>query len=153
MNDFSIPGVDNEFDLKPSVPNFIRPHKRPLSSMTPLIAAYPNGTLYAVVGASGGSRIISATAQVFWHIVDHEMTLEEAMRYPRLHDQLYPNRVTLENGFPDSDGATDYLNKLGHNIKFVNPGQSSVQGIKVLSDGTFEAVGEPRQNNSAGCTV
>lgn len=153
MNDFSIPGVDNEFGLKPSVPNFIRPHKRPLSSMTPLIAAHPNGTLYAILGAAGGSRIISATAQVLWHLVDHEMTLKEAMAHPRLHDQLYPDRVMVENGFPDSEATKEYLRSLGHGVEFVLPGQSSVQGIFLRPDGTFEAVGEPRQNNSAGSTL
>ncbi len=45
MNDFSIPRVTNEFNLPPSPINYIRPLKRPLSSITPIIVEHPNGTL------------------------------------------------------------------------------------------------------------
>lgn len=63
MNDFSIPDISNQFDFQPSAANFIRPNKRPLSSITPLIVERPDGSLYITVGAGGGSRIISATTQ------------------------------------------------------------------------------------------
>jgi gamma-glutamyltranspeptidase / glutathione hydrolase len=63
MNDFSIPGVPNEFGFEPSTANYIRPGKRPLSSITPVIVERPDGSLYVTVGAAGGSRIISATTQ------------------------------------------------------------------------------------------
>jgi gamma-glutamyltranspeptidase/glutathione hydrolase len=58
MNDFSIPGVRNEFGFEPSAANFVRPGKRPLSSITPIIVEYPSpdNRLMAVVGAAGGSR-------------------------------------------------------------------------------------------------
>ncbi|UKZ83985.1 hypothetical protein TrVFT333_011801 [Trichoderma virens FT-333] len=38
MNDFSIPGVSNSFGYIPSPANYIRPGKRPLSSISPIIA-------------------------------------------------------------------------------------------------------------------
>ncbi|KAG6016792.1 hypothetical protein E4U41_004353, partial [Claviceps citrina] len=103
MNDFSIPGTPNEFGFPPSPANLIRPHKRPLSSITPVIAALPDGTLYAAVGAAGGSRIISATALSLWHVLGPRgATMREALLQPRLHDQLMPNKLLLEDGF---DGA------------------------------------------------
>lgn len=153
MNDFSIPGVNNEFGFAPSEANFIRPFKRPLSSMTPLIAEYPDGTFFATVGAGGGSRIISASAQTLWHAVEHDMTMAEALEFPRLHDQLIPNVLTLEREFPYPHATEAELKKKGHEVKFVWIGQSAVQGIKRWEDGSFEAVGEPRQNNSAGFTI
>ncbi|CRK11799.1 hypothetical protein BN1723_009494, partial [Verticillium longisporum] len=56
MNDFSIPGVTNAFGYIPSPANFIRPGKRPLSSMSPTIIETADGKLYMSIGAAGGSR-------------------------------------------------------------------------------------------------
>ncbi|KAH0498596.1 hypothetical protein TgHK011_005844 [Trichoderma gracile] len=157
MNDFSIPGVSNEFGFAPSPANYIRPGKRPLSSITPIIAAFPNGTLYAAIGAAGGSRIISATAQVLWHVLDghdgHDGggTLAGALRRPRLHDQLMPNTVLLEEMFDDEVAVG--LERRGHNVTWVRPGLSSVQAVRRFTDGVFEAASEPRQKNSAGYTI
>ncbi|VDM64521.1 unnamed protein product [Angiostrongylus costaricensis] len=79
MDDFSTPGTPNAFGFAPSPSNFIAPGKRPMSSMSPMIIYNKNedtkyekvlaakiGELQVVmaVGASGGSYIISATAQV-----------------------------------------------------------------------------------------
>ena len=62
MDDFSRPDMANTYKLQPSAANFIRPGKRPLSSMSPMMLTTPDGRLEAVVGASGGPRIISAVA-------------------------------------------------------------------------------------------
>ncbi|RDA86437.1 hypothetical protein CP532_3625 [Ophiocordyceps camponoti-leonardi (nom. inval.)] len=148
MNDFSIPGSPNDFDLPPSTANYIAPLKRPLSSITPIIASDPDGTLRAVVGASGGSRIISATVAALWHLVEHGTSMVEAVRAPRMHDQLIPNVLLLEYAF-DNDTA-DALAARGHNISRVAEGLSAVQGIWRRPDGSFEAAAEPRQSNSRG---
>ena len=42
MNDFSIPGSSNAFGYIPSPSNYIRPGKRPLSSITPTIVRLPH---------------------------------------------------------------------------------------------------------------
>lgn len=152
MNDFSIPGVPNQFGFQPAAANYIRPGKRPLSSVTPVIAArLHGGGLYAAVGAAGGSRIISATTVALWHLLEHAMGMRDALREPRLHDQLMPNTVLLEYKFDNDTAAA--LTRRGHNVTWVAEGLSAVQGIRVLGDGTFEAAGEPRQENSAGLTL
>ncbi|CAH0014540.1 unnamed protein product [Clonostachys rhizophaga] len=151
MNDFSIPGVRNEFGFEPSEANFVRPNKRPLSSITPVIAALPDGTLLATVGAAGGSRIISSTALALWHTLEHGMSLTDAIGEPRLHDQLMPNHVLVEYAFDNS--TVDGLVERGHNIRYVAPGLSAVQGVWRHGDGVFEAASEPRQKNSGGVTA
>ncbi len=88
MNDFSIPGQTNAFGYAPSPANFIEPGKRPLSSISPTIVEYrENGTLYFVIGSAGGSRIITATIQNLWHVLDQNETVKESLAEPRLHDQ------------------------------------------------------------------
>lgn len=60
MNDFSIPGLSNSFGYIPSPANYILPGKRPLSSISPIIAETADGKLYLALGSAGGSRIITA---------------------------------------------------------------------------------------------
>ncbi|KKA28001.1 hypothetical protein TD95_004852 [Thielaviopsis punctulata] len=151
MNDFSIPGVSNEFGFAPSRANFIRPGKRPLSSVTPVIVDSSSGALYMTVGAAGGSRIISSTTQVIWHVIEHNMTLTEALQRPRQHDQLLPNWVTFEYKF--DNGTVDAMRERGHNVTWVREGFSAVQGVRLGEDGVFEPASEPRQKNSGGFSV
>ncbi|KAK5051025.1 hypothetical protein LTR84_003584 [Exophiala bonariae] len=148
MNDFSIPGTSNAFGFVPSPSNYIRPGKRPLSSISPVIAEFPNGTLYYVIGAAGGSRIITSTIQNLVHVLDQDMTVLEALAQPRLHDQLIPNQVTFEYSYDNE--TTAFMASLGHNVTWISLAQSSAQGLRRLSNGTFEAAGEPRQLNSGG---
>ncbi|PFH60476.1 hypothetical protein XA68_10910 [Ophiocordyceps unilateralis] len=151
MNDFSIPGSPNDFGFPPSTANYIAPQKRPLSSIAPIIASHPNGSLYAVVGAAGGSRIISATVAALWHLVEHGASMTDALRRPRMHDQLMPNVLLLEYAFDNVTAAA--LASRGHNISRVGEGLSAVQGIRKRPDGSFEAAGEPRQRNSRGFAI
>ena len=64
MDDFSSPGFANVYGIEPSKANFIKPGRRPVSSMSPSIVTGPDGSVRAIAGASGGPRIISGTAQV-----------------------------------------------------------------------------------------
>ena len=64
MDDFSTPSMVNGFNFVPTEANFIKPGKRPLSSMVPMIIVNKNNDVVLILGASGGSKIISAVAQV-----------------------------------------------------------------------------------------
>lgn len=152
MNDFSIPNQSNAFGFIPSPSNFIRPGKRPLSSISPVIAEFTaNRTLYFVIGAAGGSRIITANIQNLVNVLNRGMTAPQALAQPRLHDQLSPNRVTFEYAYNNQTVA--FMQSLGHNVSWIAPGQSTAQGIRITPNGTFEAAGEPRQLNSGGYAV
>ena len=151
MNDFSIPGASNAFGYIPSPANYIRPGKRPLSSITPTIVEHANGTLYFVAAAAGGSRIITATLQQLWHVLDQNMTAPQALAQPRLHDQLVPNQVSFEWTYDNATVA--FMKARGHNVTWVAPGQSTAQSLRLLSNGSFEAAGEPRQLNSGGFVI
>ena len=66
MDDFSTPNETNHFDIVPSKTNYIKPLKRPMSSMNPLIITKNiNGSAAVLItGAAGGSHITTAVAQV-----------------------------------------------------------------------------------------
>lgn len=65
MDDFAAnPTEPNTYGLPPSEANRIQPGKRPVSSCSPTILTDKNGEVRVVIGASGGSRITSATANV-----------------------------------------------------------------------------------------
>ncbi len=55
--------------------------------MTPVIVeVLSNRTSYFITGAAGGSKIITATLQSLWHVLDQYMSPIEAIRSPRFHD-------------------------------------------------------------------
>ena len=163
MDDFSVPGRRNEFGYEPAPANYIRAGKRPLSSITPVIVELPKsnrgttsdpegvGALFAVVGAAGGSRIISGTTQVLWQLLERGATLRDAIAEPRFHDQLMPNRALFEYSFDNS--TVDAMTRRGHDVAWMPEGMSAVQGITVAADGAFNAIGETRQRNSGGLTL
>jgi gamma-glutamyltranspeptidase / glutathione hydrolase len=173
MNDFSIPGYvspgrsschraltntrsssSNAFGYIPSPANFIRPGKRPLSSISPTIIETAEGVLYYIIGSAGGSRIITATIQNIWHVLDQRMSVVQALAQPRLHDQLVPATISFEWAGLNIQGydnkTVSYLKSLGANVSWIAPGQSTAQGIVRLPNGTFQAAGEPRQAASGG---
>ncbi|WYZ37956.1 hypothetical protein EsH8_II_001462 [Colletotrichum jinshuiense] len=151
MNDFSIPGSSNAFGYIPSPANYVRPGKRPLSSISPVIVEKPDGKLYFVIGAAGGSRIITATIQNIHNVLDRNLTSAEALAEPRFHDQLSPNTAAFERSY--DNGTTSFLQSLGTVVTWSASAGSSAQGVRLLPNGTFEAAGEPRQTNSGGYAV
>ena len=64
MYDFNIPTRYDSTSLPPIEPNHIEPGKRPQSNTTPTILLEGDGKVKMVVGASGATKITTATAQV-----------------------------------------------------------------------------------------
>jgi gamma-glutamyltranspeptidase / glutathione hydrolase len=115
MDDFAAkPGEPNMFGLVQGESNAIAPSKRPLSSMSPTIVTN-GGQLEMVLGAPGGSRIITAVMQVFLNMADFGMNAQEAVDAPRFHHQWKPDRLEFEKGF--SPDTIALLKSRGHNIE------------------------------------
>src|SRR5712664_3478300 len=113
MDDFTTqPGVPNAlFGLVQSDANAIAPGHRPLSSMTPTILLR-DGKLSFVTGSPGGATIISATLLSVINWMRLGMEPQAAINAPRFHHQWLPDRILLEQAFPDSLEST--LNARGH---------------------------------------
>ena len=71
------------FDPRPGRPNSIGPGKRPLCNMCPAIVETADG-LHVALGASGGRRIMPAVLQLISFLVDHGMSIDEAIHQPRI---------------------------------------------------------------------
>ncbi len=96
MDDFtSKVGVPNVFGLIQGEANAIAPGKRPLSSMTPTIVL-KEGKPFLVVGSPGGPTIINTVFQTILNVVDHKMTVQEAVAAPRIHHQWLPDEIRWE---------------------------------------------------------
>ncbi|RPA78952.1 gamma-glutamyltranspeptidase [Ascobolus immersus RN42] len=138
MDDFSIPGRSNAYDLKPSIYNFIKPFKRPLSSTAPTIIV-EDGKASLIIGASGGSRIVTSVFQAIVKNVLWDLTLLDTLKSPRLHHQLIPEVATMEAGIPQA--IIDGLEARGHTLVDVSGG-SVIQAIRRYSDGRIVAVAD-----------
>ena len=77
MDDFSTPNTTNIYEIPASKNNFIKPGKRPTSSMSPSILVDENGQVKLVVGASGGPRIITGITYVRLWINDKGLLMQE----------------------------------------------------------------------------
>jgi gamma-glutamyltranspeptidase/glutathione hydrolase len=140
------PGRPNAFGLVEGEQNAVAPGKRPLSSMTPTVVLDTAGRVLLVVGAAGGPTIISGTTQVILNVLDHRMTLADAMRAPRLHHQALPDELFHEaNGL--SPQARDSLRAMGHALR--DAGRMVNVNAVMRARGGWEGVHEPRGAGAA----
>ncbi|MEZ4237495.1 MAG: gamma-glutamyltransferase [Myxococcota bacterium] len=146
MDDFSAaPGVPNGFGLVGAEANAIAPGKRPLSSMSPTVVTDADGRVVLVVGASGGSTIITGTLQVLLNVLVFGMDAEEADAAPRIHHQWLPNQLWVEPGVPDD--VLRALRARGHEV-VVREGFTAVQVLTVAPDHRVEGASDPRKGGA-----
>lgn len=127
MDDFAAkPGEPNMFGLVQGEANAIQPGKRPLSSMTPTIAL-KDGKLFLVIGAPGGSRIITGVMQVMLNVFDFGMNIQDAVDAPRFHHQWKPDKLYTERGI--SPDTIALLRAKGHAVEPNTFGVALVEAI------------------------
>ena len=148
MDDFAAkPGTPNQFGLVQGEQNAIAPRKRMLSAMSPTIVLDPADQLLLVVGARGGPRIISGTSQVILNVIDHRMTLADAMSAPRIHHQALPDELRFElGGLADSTQVR--LRAMGYTLDPNQAGIGTVMGVMRVRGG-WEGFVDPRSYGGA----
>jgi gamma-glutamyltranspeptidase/glutathione hydrolase len=142
MDDFTTaPGKPNGYGLIQGEANAIQPGKRMLSAMTPSIVLDPSGRLLMVVGTPGGPTIITQVYHVISNVIDHGMTLPDAIAAPRMHHQALPDSLRVERG-GFQPGTLAALKALGHSIE-TRSRWGDVEAIIRTPEG-WQGVSDPR---------
>ncbi|GMK55224.1 hypothetical protein CspeluHIS016_0202800 [Cutaneotrichosporon spelunceum] len=158
MDDFSSPGSVNAFGFAANPINFIRPGKRPQSSIASSLLEDENGQLIMATGSAGGSRIITATLQELYNHIELGLNATGCTGHPRWHDQLSgktffdypePNRPIPLAGY---DNVTvDFFRSLGYNVTYQEPYSTSTShAIARLPSGEWLAASDPRKPAGRG---
>ncbi len=147
MDDFSLkPGVPNMYGLIGGEANSVKPGKRMLSSMTPVIIE-KDGKLFMVAGSPGGSTIPTTVLQIIVNVIDFGMNIEQAVDTGRFHHQWLPDYISFEKDALDTL-TINKLRDIGHELK-ERQSIGRVNAIMILPDGTRAAGADLRGNNSA----
>uniref|UniRef100_U5EWG4 Putative gamma-glutamyltransferase n=1 Tax=Corethrella appendiculata TaxID=1370023 RepID=U5EWG4_9DIPT len=148
MDDFSTPGIINGFGIPPSPANFIRPQKRPMSSMTPSIVINENNDVRLVIGGAGGSKITSAVTLVILQHLYFNKSLQSAMDEPRFHHQLMPMHIQHE--FEMDANILNELKALGHGMQSSKPdsGFAALTALSMTDDHSISASWDKRRGGS-----
>ena len=118
------------FDPHPGHANSIAPGKRMLSSMAPTIVM-KKGKPFMGLGTPGGTRIFAAVLQAIVNVIDHGMTLQEAVEAPRVWTQ--GQQLEVEYGF--SPSVLEELRAMGHEVEEMVNVAGGMNGI-MYDEGT-----------------
>ena len=143
--------IPDAFGLMGSDNNLIRPSRRPVSSMSPVMLL-KDGEPILMTGSPGGSKIISANMQMVLNVVEFGMNIADASVAPRIHHQWRPDVLEIESGI--SPDTVSLLIEKGQNIKFSqrSAGMGSLQTV-MSRDGIFYGYSDPRRPGAAAVGV
>ena len=123
----------DDFSQDPQSVNAPEPGKIPLSSMSPTIVLDPDGKPFMTVGGAGGRMILTEVAMVISNVIDHRMTMSEAIEAPRIWNDMEDETI-LEATVGEK--AIEYLKNKGYVLNIGETYHGVVQGI--LFDHAYE---------------
>lgn len=136
----------NDFDTGHGKANSVEAGKKPLSSMSPTIVL-KDGKPVMSLGAPGATRIITGVAQVISLVLDYGMDIQEAINFPRIHDDY--DKLVCETRIDPAVIAK--LKAMGHTV--VEEGEwfeyPCVQGVTMGEDGKLRGGADPRRDGKA----
>jgi len=142
LTDFSFLPTD---DKGLPIANRVEGGKRPRSSMAPTIILRSDGTLSAVLGAPGGSRIILFDVKAIVCLIDWHCDAEEAADLPSFGSRNGPFEV--EAGTSAETGLGPALAALGETVKAAD--MNTGVHIIVNHDGALEGGADRRREGVA----
>lgn len=145
LSDFTIENFENYFNL-PNIDNInqLKPQKQPMSSMAPLIVtSKATGDVRLVVGAAGGTRIISTLVQILVRVLWQQQNIKQAIDAARFHHQLVPNSMEYEYGMLQQ--VVEELEARGHTTERVRRKSTAVCGVEKVNEGVVLANADYRK--------
>jgi gamma-glutamyltranspeptidase / glutathione hydrolase len=134
---FLIPGLGtvpnnymNLYDPRPGHALSLAPGKRVTTSMSPMMALRHGKLVYAL-GLPGGKRIFPSALQALINLIDHGMSLQEAVEAPRVWTE--GNALEVELAVPD--GVRADLASMGHKVAAVPTVAGGMNAIQFHDDG------------------
>lgn len=121
------------FDPHPGRASSVEAGKRVTSSMAPVIVTKGGKPVYAL-GLPGGLRIFPSVMQALSNMIDHGMSVQEAVEAPRVWTQGHA--LELEGGIADDVAAA--LHAKGHAVMRVGNVAGGMSAIQFHADGTME---------------
>ena len=105
-----------------------------------------DGEPFLITGSPGGSAIITTVVQGILNVIDHDMTIEDAVSVPRFHHQWQPDWIFHATyGFsPDTLGI---LESMGHKNFRTFPSSGYIFGDAnsiLFKDGVIHGIKDPR---------
>jgi len=142
LTDFSfLPSRDGQL-----VANRVEAGKRPLSSMAPTLVFDRRDRLYAVLGSSGGTRIINDVAQTLTALLDWRMAPAEALALPHYGSRNGPTELEQERAPQALAGS---LRALGHRVE-MRTMTSGIHLIVRVESGWLGAADPRREGEARG---
>ncbi len=121
------------FDPRPGLANSLSPGKRVTSSMAPLIVLEQGRPRFAL-GLPGGLRIFPSVLQAVLNLIDHRMSVQEAVEAPRVWTQGFA--LEIEPQIPDS--VADALRARGHDVLRVPNVGGGMCAVRFHDNGDME---------------
>ncbi|HUB45021.1 MAG TPA: gamma-glutamyltransferase [Acetobacteraceae bacterium] len=120
------------FDPHPGRASSVAPGKRVTSSMSPVMVLRDGKPRFAL-GLPGGLRIFPSVMQALSNLIDHGMSVQEAVEAPRLWTQGYG--VEVESAVPA--GVLAALRDRGHDAASAGTVGGGMSAIQFDADGTM----------------
>lgn len=118
------------FDPRPGRAMSVAPGKRVPTSMAPMMVLRDGQPLYAL-GLPGGVRIFPSAMQAIVNLIDHRMSLQQAVEAPRLWTD--GPHLELE---PAYAARADALRARGHDVRLVKTIGGGMNAVHLHPDGT-----------------
>jgi gamma-glutamyltranspeptidase/glutathione hydrolase len=111
------------------------PGKRSVAGVTSTIVLRPDGTPWLALGSPGGTSIASTVIQVIINMIDYQMSLRDAIEFPRIHYES--DRVSAEPGALVFEVA-EKLKVFGHTLNPKLRSQGDVDAV-IIEEGGWRA--------------